>query len=209
MNRYCCTDTIQQAKAEVLHTAKQAFSSGLMAGTSGNLSICDPEQQCIIITPSGYPYDQMTTDDLVVIDWHGTTLDGFRTPSSEWRMHSEIYQALPECRAIVHTHSPYATAFAVLRQPIPCTLVEMQLFLGGQIDVADYAVQGSAAVGQNCIPILSHKPVCLLANHGVVTTGQSLSQAYTNSLYVEDSAQITLLARSIGMPIEIEEHHHG
>lgn len=209
MNGYACTDAIRLAKQEVLHTAKDAFSSGLMAGTSGNLSIYNPEQHCIILTPSGYPYDQMTEEDLVVIDLDGKVLDGFRRPSSEWRMHSEIYRAVPACHAIVHTHSPYATAFAVLRQPIPCTLVEMQLFLGGSIEVADYAVQGSAEVGTNCIPILSRKPVCLLANHGVVTTGRTLSEAYTNCLYTEDSARITLLARSIGTPVEIEEQHHG
>lgn len=209
MKNYSCTDAIRLAKQEILHIAKEAFASGLMAATSGNLSIYNPEQHCIILTPSGYPYNQMTEEDLVVIDLDGQVLDGFRRPSSEWRMHSEIYRAVPECHAIVHTHSPYATAFAVLRQPIPCTLVEMQLFLGGSIEVADYASQGSAAVGTNCIPILSRKPVCLLANHGVVATGSSLSLAYTNSLYTEDSARITLLARSIGTPIEIEEQHHG
>ncbi|MGN1014527.1 MAG: class II aldolase/adducin family protein [Butyricicoccus sp.] len=206
---YTRTAEIERAKTEVLQTAKQAFASGLMAGTSGNLSIFDPEQRCIVITPSGYPYDRMTEDDLVVIALDGTVLDGFRRPSSEWRMHAELYRALPDRRAIVHTHSPYATAFAALRQTIPCILVEMQLFLGGAIETAPYAEQGSAEVGTNCIPILSRKPVCLLANHGVVVTGETLAQTYTNSLYVEDSARIYHLARTIGTPAEIEEHHHG
>ena len=84
---------------------------------------------------------------------------------------------------------------------IPCVLVEMLLFLGGSIEVAAYAAQGSAAVGTNCLPILCRKPACLLANHGVVTTGTTLEQAYSNSIYVEDSAKIVRLAMSTGSPI--------
>lgn len=209
MGEYTETELIKQAKRDVLDTAKQAFACGLMAGTSGNLSVLDPEQGCMVITPSGYPYDKMTEADLVVTDLDGNVLEGFRRPSSEWRMHAEIYRAVPSRRAIVHTHSPYATAFAVLRQSIPCVLVEMQLFLGGRIEVADYASQGSAEVGINCVPIIKRKPVCLMANHGVVTTGETLAQAYTNSLYVEDSAKIYHMARTIGAPVEIEEQHNG
>ncbi len=209
MGAYLCTDFIRQAKQEILSTAMQAVASGLMAATSGNFSVFDSSQSCIIITPSGYPYDQMTPEDLVVIDLAGHVLDGFRKPSSEWKMHAEIYRAVPSVSAIVHTHSPYATAFAALRREIPCCLIEAQLFLGGRIEVAAYASQGTADVGRSCIPILTRKPVCLLANHGVVTTGADLAQAYTNALYVEDSAKICQLAMSIGEPVEIEETHHG
>lgn len=206
MSNYHITQTIRQAKADVLTCAKQAHSCGLMAGTSGNLSQFDPEQRCIVITPSGMNYQAMSEEDLVVIDLDGSVLEGSHTPSSEWKMHAELYRTLPQYRAIVHTHSPYASAFAVLREPIPCVTIEMQLFLGGAIEVANYASQGTAAVGTNCIPILSRKPVCLLANHGVVTAGDCLQQALTRSIYAEDSAKIYHLARAVGTPVTIEEH---
>ena len=187
-------------RAEIVSTAQRAYHSGLMAGTSGNLSCYDPESGCMAITPSNMDYSVMTPEDIVLMQLDGTVLDGGK-PSSEWKMHAELYQNLPEVRAVVHTHSPNATAYAVLRREIPCVLVEMLLFLGGSIEVAAYAAQGSAAVGTHCLPILRRKPACLLANHGVVTTGATLEQAYTNSIYVEDSAKIVRLAMSTGSPI--------
>lgn len=185
---------------EIVDTAQQAYQSGLMAGTSGNLSIYDPQSHCMAITPSGMHYSVMTPEDIVIMQLDGSILHG-QKPSSEWKMHAEIYRHLPHIRAIVHTHSPYATAFAALRKEIPCVLVEMLLFLKGSIEVAQYAAQGSAAVGTHCLPILQRKPACLLANHGVVTVGETLEQAYTNSVYVEDSARIVQLAMSTGCPI--------
>lgn len=194
-------------REQVVSTAQRAYRTGLMAGTSGNLSVYDPQRQCMCITPSGMDYAVMTPQDIVILQLDGTVLDGAHKPSSEWRMHAELYRGLPDIRAVVHTHAPNATAFAVLRREIPCVLVEMLLFLRGSIEVADYAAQGSAAVGANCLPILRRKPACLLANHGVVTTGATLDEAYTNSIYVEDSAKIVRLAMSTGcaIPATIDE----
>lgn len=188
-------------REKIVTIARRAYDSGLMAGTSGNLSQFEPASGYMAITPSGLDYTIMTPKDIVIMTLDGTVIDGIRKPSSEWKMHAEIYRHLPETRAIVHTHSPNATAYAVLRREIPCVLVEMLLFLKGSIEVADYAAQGSTAVGTNCLPILSRKPACLLANHGVVTIGATLEQAYTNSIYVEDAANIVRLAMSTGRTI--------
>lgn len=186
---------------EIVSTARRAYREGLMAATSGNLSYFDKKSGYMAITPSGMDYSIMTPEDIVILDLNGNVINGTQKPSSEWKMHAEIYRNLPQYRAIVHTHSPNATAYAVLRKEIPCVLVEMLLFLGGSIEVAAYAAQGSAAVGTNCLPILSRKPTCLLANHGVVTAGDTLAHAYTNSIYVEDAAKIVRLAMSTGCPI--------
>lgn len=188
-------------REKIVTIARRAYASELMAGTSGNLSQFEPVSGYMAITPSGLDYTIMTPEDIVIMTLDGTVIDGIRKPSSEWKMHAEIYRHLPEIRAIVHTHSPNATAYAVLRREIPCVLVEMLLFLKGSIEVADYAAQGSTAVGTNCLPILSRKPACLLANHGVVTIGATLEQAYTNSIYVEDAANIVRLAMSTGCTI--------
>ena len=142
-------------REEIVNTAQKAYREGMMAATSGNLSCYDAASGCIAITPSGMDYTIMKPEDIVIIDLDGNVLSGHK-PSSEWKMHAEIYRHLP---------------------------------------------QYSAAVGTHCLPILSRKPAALLANHGVVTAADSLAQAYTNAVYVEDSAKIVRLAMSTGCPI--------
>ena len=195
---------LQELKQQVCSAAKTAYRSALMAATSGNLSVLYREKNYIVITPSGYDYELMQPQDIVVIDLDGNTIEGALPPSSEWRMHSEIYRALPHVGAIVHTHSPYATAFAVLRQEIPVVLVEMA-FLKGSIECSAIAAQGSKEVGTNAVPILRTKNACLMANHGAVAVGETLDSAYTNAVYTEDAAKIYHLALSVGKPFTMDQ----
>ncbi len=197
---------MKQLKQQVLETARKAYSEKLMAGTSGNMSIFCPETGQVAITPSSYDYSIMEEKDIVVIDLEGNVVDGWLKPSSEWKMHVEIYKHLPHVRAVVHTHSPYATSFAVNHQEIPVVLIEMIPFLKGKLEVCPYAEQGSAQVGLNAVPILRRKNACLLANHGVTTVGESMEQAYINSVYVEDTAKIYHMALSAGTPVVIAGH---
>ena len=192
-------------KKDVLRTAKKAYDEKLMAGTSGNMSVYDPENKWIIITPSSYDYSIMEEKDIVVIDLDGNMVEGIHKPSSEWKMHAEIYKNLPEVRAVVHTHSPYATSFAVNHQEIPVILIEMIPFIKGSLEVSPFAEQGSAQVGINAVPILERKNACLMANHGVVAVGSTIDQAYINSVYVEDTAKIYHMALTVGKPHVIEQ----
>ena len=134
----------------------------------------------------------------------GNIVEGIHRPSSEWKMHAEIYKAIPEVKAVVHTHSPYATSFAVTHQEIPVILIEMIPFIKGSIEVSPYAEQGSAQVGINAVPILKRKNACLMANHGAVAVGTDIDKAYINSVYVEDTAKIYHMALSVGTPKIIE-----
>lgn len=198
--------TISQLKQSVLQTARKAYEEKLMAGTSGNMSIYNPEEKHMIITPSSYDYSIMEEKDIVVTDLEGNIIEGCHKPSSEWRMHAEIYKHLPQVRAVVHTHSPYATSFAVNHQEIPVILIEMIPFLKGKLEVSDYAEQGSAQVGLNAVPILKRKNACLMANHGVVAVGATMEEAYINSVYVEDTAKIYHMALITGQPAVIPDH---
>ena len=192
-------------KKDLLLTAKTAYEQKLMAGTSGNMSVFLPEKGHMIITPSSYSYEMMEEKDLVVIDLDGNRIEGIHNPSSEWRMHAKIYKDIPRIKAVVHTHSPYATSFAVVQKEIPVILIEMGPFLKGKVEVSPYAAQGSEEVGINAVPILMRKNACLLANHGAVTVGKSIAEAYVNSVYLEDSAKIYHMACAVGTPIVIEE----
>ncbi len=194
---------IRTYKQAVLLTAKKAYDEKLMAGTSGNLSIFCREEGVMVITPSSYDYRIMEEKDIVVVDLEGRVVEGCHKPSSEWRMHGEIYKHLPHVGAVLHTHSPYATSFAVNHQTIPVILIEMIPFLKGSLEVSPYAEQGSAQVGLNAVPILKRKNACLMANHGVVAVGQTLDQAYINSVYAEDTAKIYHMALSCGQPVVI------
>ena len=196
-------ETWVERKQAVLRTAKKAYREKLMAGTSGNMSVFIPERGYMIITPSSYDYEIMEEKDMVVTDLEGNMIEGCHRPSSEWRMHAEIYKSLPHVRAVVHTHSPYATSFAVNHQEIPVVLIEMIPFLKGKIEVSAYAKQGSAQVGLNAAEILRRKNACLMANHGVVAVGESVESAYINSVYVEDTAKIYYMALTSGRPVVI------
>ena len=121
----------------------------------------------------------------------GTVLEGGLQPSSEWRMHAAVYKAYGETNAVFHTHSPYATAFAVVRKSIPAVLIESCIFLGGDIRCADYAAPGTEAVGTNAIPALRDRGGCTLANHGVLAVGKDLAQAYLRAEYIEDVATVS------------------
>ncbi|NBH33876.1 class II aldolase/adducin family protein [Clostridiaceae bacterium] len=190
-------------KRSVLETAKKAYREKLMAGTSGNMSMYYREKGWMVITPSSYDYEIMEEKDIVVTDLEGQVVEGCHMPSSEWRMHAEIYKHLPHVKAVVHTHSPYATSFAVNHQEIPVVLIEMIPFLKGKLEVSPYAAQGSAQVGLNAVPILERKNACLMANHGVVAVGETMEAAYVNSVYVEDTARIYHMALQSGNPIVI------
>lgn len=196
-------EDLSRFKQAVLRTAKKAYKEKLMAGTSGNMSVFCPEQKWMVITPSSYDYEIMEEKDIVVTDLDGRVIEGCHRPSSEWRMHAELYRHLPHVGAVVHTHSPYATSFAVNHQEIPVVLIEMIPFLKGKLEVSPYAEQGSAQVGLNAVPILRRKNACLMANHGVVAVGETIEAAYINSVYVEDTARIYHMAIQSGTPVVI------
>jgi len=191
-------------KKQVLEYAQKSFRQGLMAGTSGNLSVLSDDGK-IVITPSSISYAEMTPNDVMVIDHNGTVLEGPHKPSSEWPMYVEIYKNMPEVRSVVHTHSPYATAFAVINESIPLILIEMVFFLKGDIRVAPVAPQGTAKVGKGVVEALKGRGACLMQNHGVVSVGKDLAEAFIRMEYTEDAAKICHMARAIGTPTIIPE----
>lgn len=189
-------------KELVCEVTKQSFADKLFAGTSGNLSVFDREENVMYITPTSYPYSRITPADIVAIDPQGTIVDGVHNPSSEWRMHMEIYNAYPHVNAIVHTHSPYATSFGVNHCEVPVILIEMVAYLGGSIPLADFALPGTVEVGTEAVKAMGEdKTCCILANHGALAVGADLWQAHTRAVYVEDAAHIYALAIANGTQV--------
>lgn len=190
-------------QSQLVQIAQRAYREKMFAATSGNLSVFDRENGKIYITPGSFPYEEMTPDDIMAIDLNGNILEGKHSPSSEWRMHAAIYRADKRVNAIVHTHSPYATAFAINHMRIPAVLYEMVFFLGGDIPVAEGAIPGTPEVGENCVPVLKERNGCLMANHGALAVGDTLDRAYTRAVYIEDAAKAYSIALTHGKTYEI------
>ena len=190
----------------VLEAAQKLYRLKLVAGTSGNISmrsLSQPDSR-FFITASGMAYDTMGEEDIVEIDQAGAPLNPAQRPSSEWRMHLEIYRKYPQVNAIVHTHSPFATGFAVCQEKIPLILIEMKPFLGGDVPVAPFAPAGSQKLADGLIPYLKDRNACLLANHGVVCCGKNMDDAFIVGEYVEDAAKIYYYAKTAGTPVILE-----
>lgn len=183
---------------ELLETAQHCFEIELMAGTSGNLSLFDRENKVVYITPSSIPYSTMTANDIVGVDLDGNKLFGEHRPSSEVKMHTIIYKKRADVNAIVHTHAPYATSFAVVNQEIPVILIEMIPYLGGAVQVAEFALPGTQELGESALEKLIDRKGTLLANHGTITIGDTLTHAFESAVYLEDAAKIYHFSRQLG-----------
>lgn len=190
--------TIQEMKEAVCAWSKQSYAEKLFAGTSGNLSVYDHESGVMVITPTSVAYETITPADMVAMRLDGEIVEGHYRPSSEWRMHAAVYEAKSEVAALIHTHSPYATAFAVNHLNIPTILIEMVPFLGGDVPLAQFAMPGTPEVGYEAVKVLTNRTGCLLANHGVLTVGKDLDQAHLRAVYVEDAAKICSIAMGNG-----------
>jgi L-fuculose-phosphate aldolase len=188
-------------KEQVLETGRKMLEKGLTVGTGGNLSLRLPpegDRELLAITPSSRCYDEMTADDIQIIDFWGQKVEGDLPPSVEAGLHIGIYRARHNVGAIVHTHSVFAGAVAVIGLDIPPLTEDQVAVLGGSIRLAKHAPSGSRELAANALDALKGRSAVLLQNHGVVSTGRTLPEAFTASELAEKAAQIFILARSAG-----------
>jgi L-ribulose-5-phosphate 4-epimerase len=177
--------------------------NGLVTWTSGNVSARDPETGYVVIKPSGIRYEQLRPDQMVILDLEGNVVEGELKPSSDTASHLYIYRHRPDVGGIVHTHSPYATAFAALNQPIPVYLTAQADEFGGPIPCGGFALIGGEEIGKVVIDSIGSSCAVLLKNHGVFTIGKDAEAAVKAAVMVEDVARTTWLALQIGQPNEI------
>ena len=187
--------------------ARRLAATGLNPGMSGNLSArVDPG---FVVTPSGVAYESLHPDDLVYLDAAGASGGGQRAPSSEWRLHRDLYARHPGAGAVVHTHSPYATTLACLRRGIPAFHYEVAFAGGRDIACAEYATFGTQALSDHALAALAGRRACLLANHGAVAYGESLAAALGLAEKVEALARLYWQALQVGEPALLDEVEMG
>ncbi len=191
----------QALRARIVEAARRMSAGGLNVGKSGNVSArCEGG---FLVTPSGKSYDALAPGDIVIVADDGPKGDG--KPSSEWRLHRDVYAHRPEARAIAHTHSPYATTLACLRRDIPAFHYEVAFAGGTDIRCSGYATFGTQALSDLSLAALEGRRACLLANHGVVAFGASLDEALGLAEKVEYLARMYWQALQVGEPAVLDE----
>jgi L-ribulose-5-phosphate 4-epimerase len=177
----------------------------LVTWTGGNVSARDPETGFVVIKPSGVLYPDLTPEKMVVLDLNGKIVEGILKPSSDTATHLYIYRNRADVNGIVHTHSPYATAFAAVGKPIPAVLTAICDEFGGPIPVGGFAPIGDEAIGKEVVKSIGDSPAILMQNHGVFTIGKSAKAAVKSAVMVEDVARTVYFAMQLGELIPIPD----
>lgn len=185
-------------RSEIVAVGQRMSSSGLSPGRSGNLSV--RVDGGMLITPTGIPYTEMRAADIVEVRSDGRVQPGQRVASSEWRVHLAIYKARPDVGAVVHTHSLNATALSCLHRGIPAFHYMVAEFGGEKVACAPYATYGSEELARFAVKALGPRDACLLANHGSISLGDSVRQAYDRAAALEALAAQYARALQIGRP---------
>jgi len=200
--------SVADAREQLVGLHGELVRYGLVVWTAGNVSARAAGADgtdVLVIKPSGVSYDDLTAAAMIVCDLDGRVLAGDRAPSSDTAAHAYVYRNRADVGGVVHTHSPYACAWAARREPIPCVLTAMADEFGGPIPVGPFATIGDESIGRGIVETLrAHRsPAVLMANHGVFTVGADARAAVKAAVMCEDVARSTHLAYQLGEPVPL------
>ena len=188
----------------IVEYGKLLVTKGLTTGTGGNISIFDKEKKYFAISPSGIDYFETEPEDVVIMDLDGKVVEGERKPSSEWMMHLIFYKKRDDVEAVVHTHSRFASTISCMRWEIPA-LHYYVAFAGKTIPCAKYASYGTQELADNAFEGMGEGKAALLANHGLITIGRSVKEAFLVAEMSEEMAEYYYRTKSIGEPVLLDE----
>lgn len=199
--------TIRQVRREVAALHAELPKYGLVVWTAGNVSARVPGHDLLVIKPSGVSYDDLTPENMVVCALDGKVVEGEHAPSSDTEAQAYVYRHLPAVGGVVHTHSPYAVAWAARGEAIPCVTTMCADEFGGEIPVGPFAIIGDDSIGRGIVDTLreSRSPAVLMQNHGVFTVGPNARSAVKAAVMCEDVARSVHLSRQLGQPIPIAQ----
>ena len=184
-------------REEMCEIGRRVYNKGFAAANDGNISMRLDENR-VLCTPTRVSKGFMKPDDLCVVDMEGKQISGHRKRSSEILLHLAIMKARPDIKACVHCHPPHATAFAVAHEPIPkCTMPEFEVFLG-EVAIAPYETPGTQAFADTVLPYVKDTDTILLANHGTITAGGDLMDAYFKTEIIDAYCRILILTKQLG-----------
>lgn len=188
----------QKEREEIIKVGRELLNLDILTGFEGNISI-KLNNNKMVITPSGRKIRELTPDNLVVSDFKGNLLEGEEKPSSGVPMHTMIYNLRPEVSAVIHTHSPFATSFAIAEKEIPNSLEVLKDIVGGTVPVASpYSPVGTHELANNVKNHINNSFAILLKNHGVLAFGKDINHAAQTSWAVEMAAKMVVNAKILG-----------
>jgi L-ribulose-5-phosphate 4-epimerase len=201
--------TLRELRGQVATLHAELTRWQLVAWTAGNVSARVTDRDLLVIKPSGVTYDELSADTMVVCDLDGVLVEGEHAPSSDTAAHAYVYRHMPEVGGVVHTHSTYATAWAARGEPIPCVLTMVADEFGGDIPVGPFALIGDDSIGRGIVETLraSRSKAVLMQNHGPFTVGKDARAAVKAAVLLEDVARTVHVARQLGDPLPIAQHH--
>jgi len=195
---------LSESEKEIIGAINDLLKQGLLYGRGGNMSVRGPNGT-FVITPSQKDYSQLTVDDFVTLDMEGNIVKGEKNPSVEVPLHLEIYKRRPDVQSVFHTHSTYASVLAVTHSALPVLIDELTVRLGGEVEVCKYAMTGTEDLAKNVADSLGNKNAVLMANHGCVTVGKSVGEAFENAVLLENAAKVYVLSKIFGTPHPLPE----
>lgn len=199
--------TIRRVRQEVAELHAELPRYGLVVWTAGNVSARVPGHDLMVIKPSGVSYDELTPENMVVCDLEGRVVEGQHAPSSDTAAAAYVYRHMPEVGGVVHTHSPYAVAWAARREPVPCVTTMCADEFGGEIPIGPFAIIGDDSIGRGIVETLrgSRSPAVIMANHGPFTIGATPRAAVAAAVMCEETARQVHLLRQVGEAVPIEQ----
>ncbi len=195
---------MHRMKQEICEIGQRVYNKGFAAANDGNISVRVSENE-VLCTPTMHSKGFLKPDDICTVDMKGNQIAGRKKRSSEALLHLEIYKQRSDLKSVVHCHPPHATAFAVAREPIPqCVLPEVEIFIG-DVPITKYETPGAQAFADTIIPYVNKTNVIVLANHGVVSYGETVERAYWWTEVLDAYCRILLLAKQLGGPAYFSE----
>jgi L-fuculose-phosphate aldolase len=195
---------LESLKKELLTIGKRVYDRGYVASNDGNIS-ARIDNNSVLLTPTGVSKGFMQPEDLIILDMDGNLLEGKKKPSSESNMHIQIYKTRPDVNSVCHAHPPYATAFAVDGIPLDKMVLPEAVIVLGVVPVVEYGTPSTDELYKSISKYILDYDAFLLANHGALTVGNSLVNAYHKMETLEHNAQIQFIARQLGKIRELDK----
>lgn len=195
---------MEQERSLLTAYGRKLVEQNLTKGTGGNLSIFNRKEGLMAITPSGIDFFETRPEDIVLMDLDGNIVEGDRTPSSEWEMHLKEYQERDDLDSVIHAHTVYSAVMACLRKPLPAAHY-MIAVAGKDVRCAEYASYGTHELAVNAFEGMKDRKAVFLANHGILTGGATIQEAFNVLVQIEYCCEVYLKAKEVGDPVILPE----